>query len=387
MDTESRPEWEIQTAKLLRRTLPFDSNTAILFVPETRTRESRDVRGVGTPSTLSFAGEDAKSFYESVVSDKKDGRRTAQCTLQSEDKPSLSSLCTTDSKPKQKKFGIDRRTSERTRTVDRRKKRVISSLEVFRHAQEGNLAQLAAALDQGMPDLNTVDAYGWTLLMCASCAGHMTVVQFLMDRGAKWRGVVDKRGFDAPGLARYAGHESVARFIENYKASEETLPTSNPTEVAKPVSQPFYCDVCMFDVDSSSKAAHSSSTIHQFSCQHKPNVSAYMIPKSNRGFQMMLHNGWDPDRGLGREGQGRQFPIKTVLKRDRLGLGMSSRATKHPRVTHFAPMDHSAVRNQRWRPSDIGDKRKGKGCKKERLQELKRERRWEIRLRQYMNSD
>ena len=381
---ESHPEWKLQTVKLLRRTLPFDSNTAILFVSETRARESRDAREVGTPSTFSLAGEDAKSFYESVVLDNKDGR-TVESTHQSEDKSS--SLCSTDSKPKQKKLGIGRKRLERTHPVDRRKKGVISLPEVFRHAQEGNLAQLTAALDQGMPDLNTADSYGWTLLMCASCAGHMTIVQFLMDRGAKWRGVVDKRGFDAPGLARCTGHESVARFIENYKTSEEALPTSNPTEIAKTTSQSYYCDVCRFDVDSSSKVAHSASTVHQFSCQHKPKVSAYMIPESNRGFQMMLHNGWDPDRGLGSEGQGRQFPIKTVLKQDRLGLGMASRATKHPRVTHFAPMDHSAVRNRRWRQSEIGGRRKSKGSKKERLHELKRERGWEIRLRQYMNSD
>lgn len=394
MDAESGnpsyPEWRLQTAKSLRRTLPFDSNAAILFVTGTCTQESKDAReGETSPATFSLTGEDAKSFYESVVSDGIDGR-TAEPTLQSEDKAGLSTVCGTDGKLEQRKFRVGRKRTqrlERSHPIDRRKKRTFSLLEVFRHAQEGNLVQLATALDQGMPDLNTTDDFGWTVLMCASCAGHMTVVEFLMDRGAKWRGVVDKRGFDAPGLARYAGHESVARFIENYKSSKETLQSSNPTEVAETISDSFYCDVCRFDVESSSKANHSSSTVHQFSCQHKPKVSAYMLPQTNRGFQMMLHNGWNPDRGLGSEGQGRQFPIKTVLKHDRLGLGMASRAAKHPHVTHFPPMDQSAVRNQRWRPSGTGGGRKGKGSKKERLQELKQERGWEIRLRRYMNSD
>ena len=58
---------------------------------------------------------------------------------------------------------------------------------------------------------------------------------------------------------------------------------------------------------------------------------------------MMVDQGWDRDRGLGHEGrEGKKFPVKTVLKRDRLGLGHGE--TGKAKVTHFGPGDTRSER-------------------------------------------
>lgn len=63
---------------------------------------------------------------------------------------------------------------------------------------------------------------------------------------------------------------------------------------------------------------------------------------------MLRRLGWSEEAhtgGLGRDGQGRRFPVATIFKQDRSGLGLSK--TARPRVTHFAPKDVAAVVNRR----------------------------------------
>jgi hypothetical protein len=36
---------------------------------------------------------------------------------------------------------------------------------------------------------------------------------------------------------------------------------------------------------------------------------------------MMLRSGWDGRKGLGPEGHGQRYPVKTILKKDRKCLG------------------------------------------------------------------
>jgi hypothetical protein len=62
----------------------------------------------------------------------------------------------------------------------------------------------------------------------------------------------------------------------------------------------------------------------------------YGIPASNRGYQILVKGGWDREKGLGADGSGHKFPLKTVMKRDRAGLGGSTK--EKARVTHFTPL-------------------------------------------------
>ena len=83
---------------------------------------------------------------------------------------------------------------------------------------------------------------------------------------------------------------------------------------------------------------------------------------------------------------GRKYPVKTVLKRDRLGLG--SKGSQQARVTHFGPNDHSAVK-RKHRITKEGKKKEAvrKISKRERLAKEKKDKNWERNMRIYMNSE
>lgn len=58
----------------------------------------------------------------------------------------------------------------------------------------------------------------------------------------------------------------------------------------------------------------------------------------------MKKEGWDGESGLGPSKDGAKYPVKTVLKRDKLGVG-SKRSSK-AKVTHFKSFDESAVKGR-----------------------------------------
>lgn len=62
-------------------------------------------------------------------------------------------------------------------------------------------------------------------------------------------------------------------------------------------------------------------------------VSQLSLDKSNKGFQILARMGWrEKDGGLGKDRQGKLSPVKTILKRNKHGLG-AARSVK-ARVTH-----------------------------------------------------
>ena len=87
---------------------------------------------------------------------------------------------------------------------------------------------------------------------------------------------------------------------------------------------------------------------------------------------MMLRSGWQPEKGLGSEGQGQKFPVKTVLKRDRQGLGVEKES--RAKVTHFGPKDTASVETvvkteRKMRASTLSKKAQRKKLSKERRKE------------------
>ena len=89
--------------------------------------------------------------------------------------------------------------------------------------------------------------------------------------------------------------------------------------------------------------------------------------------------------GLGPAGMGRKFPVKTVLKRDRLGL--RSKGGDQARVTHFGPNDYSAVKRKKVNSKVKQKSNPRRISRRERLNKEKREKNWERNMRIYMNSD
>ncbi|KFG81671.1 putative G-patch domain protein [Metarhizium anisopliae] len=90
------------------------------------------------------------------------------------------------------------------------------------------------------------------------------------------------------------------------------------TTTASP--QPDICPVCSLPITTSLKE-HEASLAHQVSMPHSHPPSA--LDRSRMGLRALKSQGWDPDarRGLGVEGEGVRYPIKTKAKDDNLGIG------------------------------------------------------------------
>ena len=89
--------------------------------------------------------------------------------------------------------------------------------------------------------------------------------------------------------------------------------------------------------------------------------------------------------GLGPEGTGRKFPIKTVLKQDRQGVGCKSK--KKAKITHFSAHDTRAVGSMEEGKTKRGSRVPRKTWKKNLLEKQEKEKKWEHNLRVYMNTD
>ena len=345
---------------------------AILFVKERGDVEPKGDSAVETTPRQTLSGTEAKQFYENVLS-----------------MPEESSPVTRAKRRKRKRSTTKLRhhTSKHAKTLPAN----TTVSRVFGYVQEGNLEAVRAALSSGVCGVDTTDEFQWTLLMSAAAAGHTHTVEYLLSMGAKWRDKVDKRGNTAVDLARTSGHLSLACSIETYSDAtaneEDTTTDSKDTHLrrSRDKSKSYFCDVCQQRVTDSLREKHNTSTVHQFSCGHtvRP-LSSYGIPRNNRGYQMMLRSGWDPERGLGCEREGRKYPVKTVLKRDRLGFGKPDEgpAESKAKVTHFAAFDERAVKRRAERFERGTTLRK-----KDIVAAVRKDREWEVRMRRYMNSE
>jgi hypothetical protein len=196
-------------------------------------------------------------------------------------------------------------------------------------AQNNNVAGVKALLSSCC-DINMTDQYGWTPLMSAACAGALDVVKFLISHRADVS-LRDRSGNTCLSLARRRGHLAVVQAItEDHKESDAEGQPSGAGNIE------FYCESCKQTFRNTRREHHATSTVHLFNTRPQGAVpTMYSIPASNKGYQILVKGGWDREKGLGPEGSGHKFPLKTVLKQDRMGLGGHSQ--KKARVTHFSP--------------------------------------------------
>ena len=344
----------------------------ILFVREgavkTRGASTSECEGVLSTVKGTLSGQEAKTFYEDVIST-----------------PEESSVPVRRKRSRSKK----RNKANKHPKLDRFPAKSVSVSQVFAFVQEGDLEGVKFSTSTGACDVNTKDQFQWSLLMSAAHAGHRHIVEHLLSEGVEWRGHTDRAGRDAVDLARREGHLSIACFIEAHKDTppkrEDSKQPRENVRFKSPHSKPrsFFCEICKQTVvESVTEERHATSTVHQFSCQHRSNPhTSYGIPQSNPGYQIMLRSGWNPEKGLGCEQEGRKYPIKTILKRDRLGFGQSEDEStqRKARVTHFAAFDERAVKRQSERFKVVK--------KKDILQAAYKDREWEMRMRRYMNTD
>ncbi|PNY23206.1 Uncharacterized protein TCAP_06845 [Tolypocladium capitatum] len=101
-------------------------------------------------------------------------------------------------------------------------------------------------------------------------------------------------------------------------ASRTESPAAGTEEEPKP--EPTICSVCSLPITTSVRK-HEASLAHQVSLEHSHPPSA--LDRSRMGLRTLQSQGWDPDarRGLGLDGEGVRYPVRTTAKEDNLGIG------------------------------------------------------------------
>ncbi|XP_015112603.1 G patch domain and ankyrin repeat-containing protein 1 homolog [Diachasma alloeum] len=190
-------------------------------------------------------------------------------------------------------------------------------------------------------NVNVIDDYGWTPLMLAAYNGNTEIVEYLLTLGAD-KSMREKAGLDAVQLARKSHRNHIISLLEGGKP--RTTDGKEKHENYVKLSA-FYCSVCKTNFRETTVKEHESSLLHVFNTNPKLPDPIYGIPKGNKGYQIMVNSGWEESKGLGPSGSGSKYPVKTVLKRDREGLGRKNEGKS--RVTHFKSNDVAAIRHVR----------------------------------------
>ncbi|KAE8585361.1 hypothetical protein XENTR_v10021290 [Xenopus tropicalis] len=316
-------------------------------------------------SNKNITGEEARSFYESL--------------LETEDQQSHSKK--SSRKPKPAILSVQHRVadtqSEQNTTTAQDPKEQHKGHQLLRCSQEGDLKGLKRLVDKEKCNINFHDSYYWTALMCAAYGGRKEVVGYLLQRGAAWVGVCETQGRDALTLAEEAGHGDIVQLFQSSLTSpKKSVSRKRPLERK-------YCEVCKSHYQEDTVETHERSTVHLFNNKKQQPATYYAIPDHNVGFKMMLKEGWNRESGLGPDGEGRKFPVKTLLKRDKKGLGFHT--DQKSKVTHFSANDNMAVANVKIRQKRT--ERISTISRKEEKRKQAKEQAWERNLRTYMNID
>lgn len=225
-------------------------------------------------------GDDVKQFYEEIISTKP------------EEKPI----------PKPKK---PPRKREKPTLIP------LNPKDIFTHSQNNDTTKLLQLLNSGV-DVNARDTFGWTSLMCAACNGAEDAVKLLLKFGADVS--AKDPGYDAKYLAKKHKHFGIVHLLRGRKSPSRATTSSQSKQ------ELMNCDTCK-QTYTSSRRRHEASTVHLLAKHAMKTKTFYGISETNRGFQMLMRNGWDREHGLGPDGSGRKFPVKAVEKKDRKGIG------------------------------------------------------------------
>jgi hypothetical protein len=129
----------------------------------------------------------------------------------------------------------------------------------------------------------------------------------------------------------------IKRPSENAESRKKKNRVSRVSEPEYSAPKEFYCEIC--DIHAESLLIHCSTSSHmvKFAQQNSQTpVPAYGIPQTNKGYQILRDKmNWRQEKGLGRDEQGRLFPVPTTVKLTRTGLGGESDAEKKVRITHL----------------------------------------------------
>eukprot|EP00039_Didymoeca_costata_P032372 m.37555 g.37555 ORF g.37555 m.37555 type:complete len:498 (-) comp9327_c0_seq1:100-1593(-) len=156
----------------------------------------------------------------------------------------------------------------------------------------------------------------------------------------RWEPVIREKFAQKP-------EEGQLRDSEKLRAEMENKPMEIAIGVGQGKEETLWCEKCQFS-HRVGTLDHIHSIAHIVEMQHKVESRPYVLKANNKGFQMMLRQGWDDTKGLGKHEDGTLEPCKTVLKRDRYGI--AHKKAGEARVTHFKAGDFMAVADKRYRP-------------------------------------
>ncbi|XP_022125838.2 G patch domain and ankyrin repeat-containing protein 1 homolog [Pieris rapae] len=217
-----------------------------------------------------------------------------------------------------------------------RKRNIDPSLtdqELFQSVQNNCIDVVKSTLDTFPDKIYLKDEFGWSLLMIACQANSVDIVKELIKRGIDTT-VRDKAGNSAQSLVIQNKNIVLANILL-MQASEDIKTKKTQVNIKK---EDYQCPICSNSFFSD-REKHLSSTLHNINVSKGKKIpTTYVIPESNKGFQIMLKEGWDKDRGLGPDGTGSKYPIKAVMKKDRTGLGLKKKEEcsekKSPRIVN-----------------------------------------------------
>ncbi|XP_039756513.1 G patch domain and ankyrin repeat-containing protein 1 homolog [Pararge aegeria] len=231
----------------------------------------------------------------------------------------------------------------------------ISNLKLFTCIQDNNVDILRRILDACPDKIRTVDEHGWSLLMIACQANASNTVKELLKRGADTT-VQDKAGNSAQSLIILNKNSYIADILLSHVTKRNQCNESNTivkqTKHKTRHKEKYVCELC--DGKSfHSRKEHLSSTLHNINASKGRKIRTnYVIPQSNKGYQIMLKTGWDKEAGLGPDGSGSKYPIKTVPKNDKKGLGHEKKRLKtsneeSPKQQNNKHLENAYERNRR----------------------------------------
>ncbi|KAI6184487.1 hypothetical protein M3Y97_00601600 [Aphelenchoides bicaudatus] len=228
----------------------------------------------------------------------------------------------------------------------------------FKAAELDDVDTLFKYIQDGI-DIDSKDEYGWSVFMCSAAAGSALTIQLLLERGVDFD--YSLNGMNAEQLARKNKHFAIANFIADLRKEQ-----SEDSVKLYDLIEEKHCAVCgksHFDSN------HDTSILHLLKLNERPSEGyAYGISPSNPGYRLLKLKKWSEGQGLGASGkQGRKYPIRTALKRDKKGLGLEKTQMK---VTHFEPMDPNAALSAK-RPKRTFIRQLDKELKKKKDREIK----------------
>lgn len=237
--------------------------------------------------------------------------------------------------------------SKRTARKRTRAKRMAFDEKLFFRAALKDDTESLELIELSPESVNRLDQFGWTALMMAACQGSLKAVKLLLRKNAD-ETIADGRGRTALSLAQSKGHFDIVQLLQKDAIIISSSSSSDEDETAEPRTgnTSVQCEACDINVSTADMSRHLVSTLHRFNEKNAHKFARhYGIPDSNVGFRMMLRQGWNRESGLGPQRDGHLYPVKTVIRKARSGLG--TRQPNTPKVTHFRPFDADAVKSLR----------------------------------------